>query len=182
VNVRRGASATVPLVLVILAEEEAASVLIRRGIHGDRGVAANNHIVVLVSISGRPYKLVSLLVVTLSIADSLKDIPANGPDNVSHKLLCVLLTGNELALSSILSSDQCDIRLVRKRLLHILLRSVCLLIQACIRLLPRISAHKATVSTSHSGLMIALCIPVLFIHRIGRMLRTSLSSLLLKGA
>ena len=44
-----------PQVLVILTEEYSSALLIRRGIQGENGVATDNHIVVLVSIGGRPH-------------------------------------------------------------------------------------------------------------------------------
>jgi hypothetical protein len=109
-------SAMTPQVLVILTEEYASALLIRGGIQREDGVATNNHVVVLVSIGGRPHQLVRLMIV-LGIRDTFEDITADWADDVSHELLSILLPGNELALSPVLGGNQGNIGLLLNRLL-----------------------------------------------------------------
>ena len=103
-------------VLVILTEENTSALLIRGSIQGENGVASDNHVVVLVSIGGRPHQLMRLMII-LGIRYPLEDITADWAGDVSHELLGILLPGNELALSPILGSDQGNVGWLLKRLL-----------------------------------------------------------------
>ena len=107
------------LVVILLTEEYSSAVLIRGCIQGEDGVATNNHVVVLVSIGGRPHQLMMrLLMIVLGIRKPFEDITADRADYVSHELLSVLLPGRELALSPILGCNQGNVGLLLKRLLR----------------------------------------------------------------
>ena len=108
------------LVVILLTEEYSSAVLIRGCIQGEDGVATNNHVVVLVSIGGRPHQLLMrlLLMIVLGIRNPFEDITADRADYVSHELLSVLLPGRELALSPILGCNQGNVGLLLKRLLR----------------------------------------------------------------